>query len=80
MIKTNGARTRDFLMSTFGCPASEADTIFMSVAIIEAKSGRILWANATPNAQPFIGSIFSSRDKSEIENFHFVINVLLSKL
>lgn len=52
MIKTNGARTRDFLMSAFGCPASEADTIFMSVAIIEAKSGRILWANATPNAQP----------------------------
>jgi len=82
MIKTNGARTRDFLMSAFGfgCSTNDADTIFMSVGIVEAKSGRILWTNATPKAQPFSSSIFSSRDKSEIENFHAVINMLLSRL
>lgn len=27
MIKTNGARTRDFLMSAFGCSISNADNI-----------------------------------------------------
>ncbi|CAK6508645.1 hypothetical protein [Rickettsia helvetica] len=39
MIKTNGARTRDFLMSAFGCSVSNADNIFMSIGIVEAKSG-----------------------------------------
>ncbi|MFV9930410.1 MAG: hypothetical protein AB8U82_06245 [Rickettsia endosymbiont of Haemaphysalis japonica] len=76
MIKTNGARTRDFLMSALGCSVSNADNIFMSIGIVEAKSGRILWTNATPQAQPFSSSIFSSRDKSEIGNFHSVINML----
>ncbi|BBJ32143.1 hypothetical protein RAS_12520 [Rickettsia asiatica] len=80
MIKTNGARTRDFLMSAFGCSVSNADNIFMSIGIVEAKSGRILWTNATPQAQPFSSSIFSSHDKSEIGNFHAVINMLLSPL
>nr|WP_016926563.1 hypothetical protein [Rickettsia conorii] len=48
MIKTNGARTHDFLMSALGCSVSNADNIFMSIGIVEAKSGRILWTNATP--------------------------------
>ncbi|WP_103897525.1 hypothetical protein [Rickettsia fournieri] len=80
IIKTNGARTRDFLMSALGCSVSNADNIFMSIGVVEAKSGRILWTNAMPQAQPFSSSIFSSRDKSEIGNFHSVINMLLSPL
>ncbi|MFV9848861.1 MAG: hypothetical protein AB8U35_03680 [Rickettsia aeschlimannii] len=71
MIKTNGARTRGFLMSALGCSVSNADNIFMFIGIVEVKSGRILWINATPQAQPFSSSIFSSRDKSEIGNFSF---------
>ncbi|UZW38512.1 hypothetical protein [Rickettsia conorii] len=80
IIKTNGARTRDFLMSALGCSVSNADNIFMSIGVVEAKSGRILWTNAMPQAQPFSSSIFSSRDKSEMGNFHSVINMLLSPL
>ncbi|MFA1688052.1 hypothetical protein ABVF33_00560 [Candidatus Rickettsia barbariae] len=80
MIKNNGARTHDFLMSALGCSVSNADNIFMSIGIVEAKGGRILWTNATPQAQPFSSSIFSSCDKSEIVNFYSVINMLLSPL
>ncbi|BDU59809.1 hypothetical protein FLA4_02190 [Candidatus Rickettsia kotlanii] len=52
----------------------------MSIGIVEAKSGRILWTNAMPQVQPLSSSVFSSRDKSEIGNFHSVINMLLSPL
>ncbi|WP_227779959.1 hypothetical protein [Rickettsia sp. Tenjiku01] len=37
MIKTNGARTRDFLISALGCSVSNADNIFMSIGISRSK-------------------------------------------
>lgn len=83
MIQTNGARTRDFLMQiAFGSSESESnsDNLTMSIGIVDAARGRVLWTNATTNPQPFATSIFSSRDKSEVENFHRVINTLLSQL
>ncbi|XVN40338.1 MAG: hypothetical protein RCO49_05750 [Rickettsia endosymbiont of Argas persicus] len=46
MIKTNGARTRDFLMNVaFGCSVTNADNITMSIGIVDAKRSRILWTN-----------------------------------
>ncbi|MGX6960818.1 MAG: hypothetical protein ACIPMY_06440 [Rickettsia endosymbiont of Pentastiridius leporinus] len=81
MIKTNGARTKDFLMQVaFGCSASNSDNLTMSIGIVDATRGRVLCTNTTATPQPFSTSIFCTRDKSEVENFHRVINSLLSQL
>ncbi|HJD55061.1 MAG TPA: hypothetical protein LFW21_00010 [Rickettsia endosymbiont of Pyrocoelia pectoralis] len=81
MIKTNGARTKDFLMQVaFGCSASNSDNLTMSIGIVDAARSRILWTNTTVTPQPFATSIFSTRDKSEVENFHSVMGSLLSQL
>ncbi|AXU07200.1 hypothetical protein GRX81_01375 [Rickettsia japonica] len=59
IIKTNGARTRDFLMSALGCSVSNADNIFMSIGVVEAKSGRILWTNAKCPKHNHLVALFS---------------------
>ncbi|WP_342270310.1 hypothetical protein [Rickettsia endosymbiont of Orchestes rusci] len=86
IIKTNGARARDFAMSLIFNNSSvteNADNSVLAVGIVDTKTGNILWTNMSSTSQDLYScaiSNFSSRDKVEIANLHKLIKAILMPL
>jgi hypothetical protein len=69
-VKTNGARTRDFMISMLlGSHSTDADESLMIVGIIDARNGSILWTNRSYRFRDvFSSSVDNLSAQSEMEN------------
>ncbi|MBY0377449.1 MAG: hypothetical protein K2Q33_02650, partial [Gammaproteobacteria bacterium] len=85
-IKTNGARARDFAISLLiGTSAllHDADSARIVIGIIDAKTGKVLWANWLTHSEDLYSSMLSntsSQEKMESKRLQQIMTNLLDPL
>ena len=89
-IKTNGARTRDFLISMVaagfrvGSPASMiAESSHVVIGIIDAKTGQVIWMNRQGNLEDIYTSMvtnLNSQDEIDKRRLNKIIEPLFKAL
>ena len=69
-VKTNGARTKDLVLSVLlGVHTNDADQSLMIIGIIDARTGAILWTNRSYRSQDVIASsIDNLSSQSKMDN------------
>jgi hypothetical protein len=82
-VKTSGARTKDLAISLLIGGSNTADTSAMSLSIIDATSGTILWSHIMDDTKTIYSSALDNmRDADSVDNARFaqLINNLLAPL
>lgn len=84
-VKTNGARTRDFVMSILWSPSAieGADKSVIIIGMIDARTGNILWTNLISDSKDLYACAFdtlSSQKKVEQERLNQLIKSILNPL
>lgn len=87
VVKTNGARTRDFLLGVLTNNSrtafDNADNSIMVIGLIDTRSGNIIWTNMGSTSKDVIASAaenFASAHKVDTEKMQTLITNILTPL